>query len=364
MKSNPSSFEILFFSRGRGRGHAVPDMSIAEYVRARRPETTIRWISYSTGAATFKECGYEVIDLGLPDHNRFLETQIKAVRLLSKYQPNLVISHEEYAAVPAACIAGVPSLFITDYFVSEEDLWMDALRYAREVIFIDDPGFFSVPSYLQKKIWYTGKFVRSFAHCAADRQRVRAHLQLDDDEIFIIVFSGNRPEDEAPIAAAVVSAFKSLNVSKKRLGWIAGRDASKIRDLVRSVDKVTVLDFKRDLDQWMCACDLAITKGTRKLALELESFAVPSISISHGINRIDDERLHHIRGNVSIDGRKLRQGELAATIKMLLRRRSSLPEQVVGSSGLESAGERIIQHIDALVSSSSLSDKVSAVGGD
>ena len=42
--------KILFFSRGRGRGHAIPDMQIAKELERQDSEIEIRFVSYGTGA--------------------------------------------------------------------------------------------------------------------------------------------------------------------------------------------------------------------------------------------------------------------------------------------------------------------------
>ncbi len=40
---DPDKKKILFFSRGRGRGHAIPDVQIADEILARRDDIDILW---------------------------------------------------------------------------------------------------------------------------------------------------------------------------------------------------------------------------------------------------------------------------------------------------------------------------------
>ena len=48
---------VLFFSRGKGRGHAVPDAAIASDLVGREPDVKITFASYGMGAATLKSLG-------------------------------------------------------------------------------------------------------------------------------------------------------------------------------------------------------------------------------------------------------------------------------------------------------------------
>lgn len=70
--SDPSPFTpgkraILWFSRGRGRGHAIPDIEIIRALQQQGSDCEVRIVSYGTGARTFESFGYGVIDLGLSD---------------------------------------------------------------------------------------------------------------------------------------------------------------------------------------------------------------------------------------------------------------------------------------------------------
>lgn len=59
--------KILFFSRGRGRGHAIPDMEIAKELTKDRQDVQVHFVSYGTGARTIEQYGFPLIDVELPD---------------------------------------------------------------------------------------------------------------------------------------------------------------------------------------------------------------------------------------------------------------------------------------------------------
>src|SRR6187399_2767643 len=95
---------ILFFSRGRGRGHAIQDIGIVRALEAMRPDLEVRFVSYGTGAETFRAFDISLIDLDLPDYGGVVDTSVLAGKLIGWLQPDLVVSHEEFPAIPAAKI--------------------------------------------------------------------------------------------------------------------------------------------------------------------------------------------------------------------------------------------------------------------
>jgi hypothetical protein len=45
-----SPVDVLFFARGRGRGHAVPDTAIVDELLQLSPDLNVCFASYATGA--------------------------------------------------------------------------------------------------------------------------------------------------------------------------------------------------------------------------------------------------------------------------------------------------------------------------
>src|SRR5262249_57568560 len=128
--------KILFFSRGRGRGHAAPDYEVIRALETRRPDVEVRVVSYGTGAATFAEFETPLIDLGLPESGSIPEMSALAGKLIGWLNPDLVVSHEEFAAMPAAKIFDKPTLFLTDWFADPDTYVMGALKFADRMIFL------------------------------------------------------------------------------------------------------------------------------------------------------------------------------------------------------------------------------------
>src|SRR5947207_2875910 len=102
-----SRADIAFCSRGRGKGHAVPDLEILRHIRRLNPQIQVAFISYAMGAQFLDSARELVVDLELPAENDFLETTVRIGAILQHLKPKLVVSHEEFSALPAAKLLGL-----------------------------------------------------------------------------------------------------------------------------------------------------------------------------------------------------------------------------------------------------------------
>ena len=213
--------EALFFSRGRGHSHALRDMAVADELLKLQSHVEVKFVSYGTGAATFAQHGRPVTDLGMPDLNPLWETVVRAGSVIAASRPDVVVSHEEFSVVPLARSLDIPSVFITDWFDDPEDPAMQALRYADEIVFVDEPGLFEEPPYLEGKVYYAGAILRPFQYTRSDRERAQRELGFPSDATVILVAPGGYgTEERAPIADIMLAAFDSLGVPGKVLVWL------------------------------------------------------------------------------------------------------------------------------------------------
>jgi UDP-N-acetylglucosamine:LPS N-acetylglucosamine transferase len=286
----PGKKKVLFFSRGRGRGHAFPDMEIVKELQKQSDDVQVRFASYGTGARTIQQFGFPLIDLGLPEEGSLTQMSVLAGKLIGWLQPDLVISHEEFAVMPAAKIFDKKTVFVVDWFVEPDRLIMQMLSYADEILFLDDPGTYEEPSFLNGKIHYVGPLVRQFAYSRQDRARARQELELPRDAFVIGVFPGSWTEERVPVLETVLAAFHSLPDNPKRLLWVAGEDEALIRRRCEIEPTVKVFGFDPSIDRLYAAVDVAITKTNRKTVIELEAFGVPTVSLTNDLNPIDGRR--------------------------------------------------------------------------
>jgi len=293
----PNKRKVLFFCRGRGSGHAIPDIEITNELLRLRGDVEVRFVSYATGATTLAEFGFPVIDLGLPELNSLLDVIVLATKITGWLQPDLVVAHEEFGALPAARVYDRPAIFLTDWFVESERITMGTLRFADQILFIDDEGYFEEPPQAKGKVTYVGPVLRRFAYSLADRPRARCELGLPEGAVVIAVLPGSyATEERAPIADLVLRAFDSLDRTSKRLIWIAGSDTEPLRTKAGSRDNVQVMEREWQIDRLLVASDVVITKANRKTVVELESLGIPSLALSAELNPIDDARARSCEG--------------------------------------------------------------------
>lgn len=343
----------LFFSRGRGCGHAIPDMAIADELAKLCSDIDLKFVSYGAGAQTLAAHGRRVIDLEMPDVNPLWDTVLRVGEVIREYQPGLVVSHEEFAALPVAKIFDIPTAFITDWFADADDPRMQALAYADEVIVIEEEGIFDELPCVEGKVHYTGPVLRSFRYGRADRERARQELSLPLDAVVILVLPGSWTEEKAPICDLVVPVFDGLRVSEKLLIWIAGADHEMLARRISGRSDVIVKEHDWQMDRLMVAADMAITKANRITTKELAALGVPSISISHGLNPIDDMLIERIASNTPLDARTASRKMLAEALVDALRegpRRVSIPNDGLPpkSDGAALAAQCLTYAIDRL----------------
>ncbi len=343
--------KILFFSRGLGRGHAIPDFAISKELLKLAPDSEITFVSYSTGAATLRDLGCSVIDVELPEDNPLWDTVLRAMAIFSETRPTLVVSHEELSVLPIAKGFGLPTVFLTDWFVNEDWISMQALKHADEVIFLDEPGFFDEPSYLRGGVYYSGLVFRDISSPTGDRGCCRSSLDLPQRSIVILVLPGGaeiHSEAKAPLFDVILDAFTSLEGTDNRLLWVTGSpDYERLRDRSRQRQDVQVMRPHHTLTCTMIASDLVITKGNRTPLLECEALGIPSISLSFGYNIIDDSRIARISTNIALRGRGLSCTTLRGYMIKAIEKGRNFQRKSVDeiSTGRKKAAQRIHQHL-------------------
>lgn len=340
---------LLFFTRGRGRGHAVPDMAIVEELGRLDVAADVRFVSYATGAATLREGGWPVIDLGLREDCPFLDLLVRAGGVLKQQRPDVVVSHEDFAVLPATKMLGRPALFIVDFFLSEEHIWSQSLAHADRIVFIEERGVFPEPRTARGKVHYVGPVRRAMAFGRADRASARCRLGLSPDALVVSVIPGAwATEERAPITHLVRHAFAALPAQEKHLFWVAGRDRARIDTELGAMEGVRVLESHSPIEELMVASDVVVTKANRGTTLELSALGVPSVSLSYRLNPVDEALVGRIHTNValhagSIDGPFLADvlGRAAAT-----GRATAAPQGPPPATGAAAAAAEIAAFVD------------------
>ncbi len=311
---DPGKRKLLFFSRGNGRGHAIPDLEIADRLAGIRDDVDIRFASYGTGAQTIEEFGRPLIHLDLPERNGIAETTVLAGRVIGWLNPDLVVAHEEFTAMPAAKIFSKPTLMITDWFTDPWKYSMEALRFADNIVFIDDEGVFDEPEWVRGRVKYVGPVLRKFEYRQGDRDRAREELSLPADALVLAMLPGSWTEEVVPVSDLLIAAYDLLP-GPKRMIWLAGADREMIAGNAAWSEGIDVRKRDWQIDRIMAACDVALTKSNRKTLIELNHLGTPAISFAHGHNAMDERRARTLSGNRMVATGELDAAGLANAIR-------------------------------------------------
>jgi UDP-N-acetylglucosamine:LPS N-acetylglucosamine transferase len=342
----PKVLNVMFISRGHGRGHAVPDMAIAASLKELCPDLRLQFVSYAAGAEAYRACGYEVTDLQQPDKPPLLDMIISLTRLLANEKPDIIVAHEEYSALTAAKAFGIPSVFITDYFVDPSSISMWALRYTDEIIFTAERGLYTEPPFLKDKIHYVGRAVRPFKYARTDQTRARQELGISQDALVVLCQPGAWVESVVPFAELLSTAWNLVPNSPKRLIWIGGRDYQSLALRCRDDNTITVLKEDWQMDRLMAASDILITKANRMTVYEAAAMGVPSISISGLANWPDDVAVANVQTNTALFRDSVSPERLAQQI--LAKASIAFQPAAESSRGVSGAAERILHHIEKI----------------
>jgi UDP-N-acetylglucosamine:LPS N-acetylglucosamine transferase len=339
--------DILFFSRGRGRGHAIPDAAIMDEVAAIRSNLDWSFASYATGAKTLQALGYDIHDLDLPEENPFLATTIGSYRLMEKFKPRFIVAHEEPAALLAAELLQVPAAFITEWFVADTTLVMQPLSYAKSIIVIQHQGIFDEPSYAKDKVQYMGPMMRKMLYTKEDRNRARQELKLNKEAIVIACLPGGwATEAREPVADLLLTAFDGVRGTEKKLVWVAGSDRENLINQTAHRNDVIIVNQVWPIEQLMVASDLVIAKANRGTIMEAAYLGIPSISLSHGLNPIDDYIVRGISLNHPLRMKGLTAEHLTICMENLLN--NSTNAHVANSFAVSSANDVALALIKGL----------------
>jgi UDP-N-acetylglucosamine:LPS N-acetylglucosamine transferase len=325
---------ILFFSRGRGHGHALPDLAITQHILASAASIEVQLASYATGATTIRAAGHPVIDLGLPEENPFLATLHACAETIERLRPNLVVAHEEFAALSAARFHRTPTIFISAWLPPKGSLQAETLESATKIIVLGHAGVFPVPDRVCAPVIYTGPVVRSMAHTSLNRAQLRMELRWAAEDFCIVgVPGGAAGETQVALADVVVSAFLQLPMTGKRLVWLASRDTDRMRDRLIGLKGVSVLPFQHPVERLLAAADLIITRGTRGITHDAASVGVPSLSLSSHDNLLDDILVPRIRTNLALSAPATDAPTLAAYLERIRARLGNTARKPIPESG-------------------------------
>jgi len=338
--------KVLFFSRGRGHGHAIPDMAVVNEIASHCPRISFTFVSYATGAETFRTHNVSVIDMGLPENNSYLNTFFTVRDVIAEHKPRVVVAHEEFAAIAAAHLFNIPSIFVSAWLPTANSIGAESLTYASSVIVIDDPGVFPTLPNVKAPV-FVGPILRKMQCALSDRARIRSELGIAENTPVILTVSGGwANENRAPLVDLVLSAFFELRNKEKRLLFVATKgDFELITLKTQGIQGVEVIAHANPIERLIVASDVVLTKATRGITLDAAGLGVPSISISYGLNPIDDALVPRVPSNIPLNARATSPDVLCAYIKRIIDvpfpQREKVRPRILPRNGLTPAGSLI-----------------------
>ena len=329
---------VLYFSRGNGRAHAITDIEIARALSGLRKDLNFQFVSYATGAETFRQNGYQIIDLGLPEFPSIYQILVGVGRLIEVARPKAVISHEGFPVLPASKVFDLPVVLITHWFLKVEHPFMQALDYVDRVVFIEEPDLFEEPPNVKGKVVYVGPAVRKFAFTKDLRAKAREQLEFPQERLIVLVLPGCLAEENVPILDVVISAFEALRHKDKSLVWLAGNEYGAISKRLSRRPNVIVKETDWQIDRLMASSDLIINKATYNTTIELTALAIPSITIlsDQRYSWIDEAFAKRNPTTRIVRTRDLTQRRLALCMKRALETNRSGKKSNIGSKAPQS----------------------------
>lgn len=342
---------LLFFSRGRGHGHAITDLALADELVTLAPDIVCHFASYSTGAAAYSARGRECHDLGLPEDPSFTQILIAITHHLRDLKPAVVIAHEEFAAVLACHLMGIPCAFISTWLPPGGNLWAETLAYANSIIILEEEGIFPVPLNCDEDIMYTGPVVRRMKYVRSDRGVVRSELGIEPGApCWTVATGGWATEAKAPIAGLILEAFQLLPCADKYLFWLSNVAGTPLEKILSRYNEARVVSFTDDIEKYFVASDVVITKGTHGISCELASLGIPSISLSYKNNPIDEILVPRISSNIHLHAKATTARLLMEKAQGAARHRESIKPRDLHLRSAANAASILQQELRRLLS--------------
>jgi UDP:flavonoid glycosyltransferase YjiC (YdhE family) len=278
--------KALFFSRGRGMGHAIPDMALAAALPG------IDWVfaSYSTGLKTLRAAGLQCYDLGIADGGDIHDSAAAAIQTIC---PDVVVSHEE----PFVCRLHPKVIYVASWLYPQNTHEARATMAASKTLIWCDLGLFPALPNTE----FTGPLVRL--------KRPVGTEQLTAKPTITVITGGHATEKRVPLVDLVTRALDLL--PERQMLWI-GSAGLVVHPRVRT------LPFQPDLASVICASNLVITAGNRGSTCDAAYLGVPTLSLSPQTNPMDDLSTMRLRSNTWLSLKATTPEILAYWIQRLL----------------------------------------------
>lgn len=273
--------KILFFVRGLGFGHAARDLAIAKQLSEMNDNTQIKFVSYAAGAKFLSGNSYNVIDLGLPATGNDGKMISHAIALISSEKPDIIVTDEELSITSIAKGFNIPCVLIANWFQPEDAQIVELFSDAGCIIIPDYKDGFNIslsPPLDPGKISWVGPIRTWNMDSTETREIARNNLGIDNSVKFLLLMCGHGDIMDIPFLEKSLAAYLLLDFPRQMV-MLAGPFQKLFSYAERDGDNITVAEHLWDIERYMLASDLVITRGGHTSLWELAMMGVPSISI-------------------------------------------------------------------------------------
>ena len=282
---------------GGSGGHVYPALAIADKFREKDPEGEVLYIGYMNGfeKGVVPKAGYELAEIDthwidrsslkslVPAAHHVGRGILQSRTILKEFKPDAIIGTGGYVCFPvifAGHRLGIPC------YIHEQNAFPGLANrrvegYVRKVFL----GFEEGGKYFRdkSKLVYTGNPVRSvFFH--ADKQAARDKLGFSRDDFVILSFGGSLGAEA--INSLALSLTEEMN-GREDQKLVFGTGKRFYKDVLEEIrnkgielkDNVRVLDYIDDMDSYIAAADLIISRAGALSVAETLVSGKPSILV-------------------------------------------------------------------------------------
>ncbi len=288
--------KIIITGGGTG-GHIYPAIAIADRIKKENPEAEILFVGTEKGLESeiVPKNGYNIKTITVSGFNRkkvfknfkTLHKVMKGLQesnaIIKSFKPDMVIGTGGYVCGPivfAASLKGIKT------FIHEQNAFPGVTnkilsRFVNKIFisFEESKKYFKS----QEKIVLVGNPLRQ-DFSVQDPEKARKKLGIHKNDFAIICFGGSRGAEK--INDSMVKVIEVLNkIQDIKLFFVTGKvHYESIMNKINSKgiqlsDNIKILDYVHNMSDYMCACDLVISRAGALTIAEINVSAKPSILI-------------------------------------------------------------------------------------
>lgn len=290
---------LLYVSRGRGFGHAIPDLVAARSIRASLPNLHVTFASYASGLKLLAQSEFPVLPLHVDLAAEFDPCAMipALVDLFDTAHPDIVVAHEMFFVPLIARSRSIPSILLTHWFFTEvrghPAIMRDvAMTAADRIVLLDLEQFHKTPEFLVDKVQFIAPILRFYDH-----KRVGHHPLPREPLKYALIAMGGRSwrfKNEIDMVLAALAKLQEEQRFPYGILLLAPGSANYFRQRGASLrlTNLTVLDHVANPAALYRDALFVVGRGSYITMAELAVLGVPSLHIVSDDNPVD---LFHAR---------------------------------------------------------------------